>query len=103
MPDHLVTIIGDKASPAARGSSEIARICGLLVRSPSLSVGFSIRNGGMDAARPAPQRSHYHVDVIYSQGRKEPQVLLKVPNQHWRGGELREREVVTDLGKSTER
>ncbi len=34
--------------------------CGL-----SLSVGFSIQDEAMDAARPTPQGAHYHVGVIY--------------------------------------
>ncbi len=73
------TLIGDKAPPGARNSSEVARAwkqrcyphtgnCGhssSLSSSLSVSVGFSIQNEAMDVARSAPQRGHYHVEVIF--------------------------------------
>ncbi len=70
----LLHQISDKAPSAARDSSEGA--CSLkrryphmgngegswcLISSPSFSVGFSIQ----DVAQYAPQRAHYHVDVMY--------------------------------------
>ncbi len=35
-----------------------------LSSSPSMSVGFSIRDEAMDVARSAPQGAHYHADVV---------------------------------------
>ncbi len=29
------------------------------------SVGLSVQYGAMDVARSAPQRAHYHADIIY--------------------------------------
>ncbi len=73
---HLDT---DKAPPATRDSSEVARSkkqrcyphtgnsgrrwC--LSSSLSLSVGFSIQDEAMDVARSTPQGAHYHANVIY--------------------------------------
>ncbi len=38
---------------------------GVLSRSLSLSVGFSIQDETVGVARSAPQGAHYHADVIY--------------------------------------
>ncbi len=75
----LLHSIGDKAPPATRDSSEVARAqrqhCYLhtgkgghswcLSSSLSLSVEFSIKDEAMDAAWSAPQGFHYHADVIH--------------------------------------
>ncbi len=74
MPSYF-TLIGDKAPPAARDSSEVARAFnrrfyphtgnGALSSSLSLTIGFSIQDGAMAVARSAPQGAHYHAGVIY--------------------------------------
>ncbi len=51
----LLHLIGYKAPPAARDSSEVTR--------QSLSVGFSIQDEGMDVARSTQQGAHCHADV----------------------------------------
>ncbi len=69
----------DKAQPAARDGSEVARSqkqrcyphtgngghswCSS--SSLFLSVGFSIQDEAVDVARSAPQGAHYHADAIY--------------------------------------
>ncbi len=74
----LLHLIGDKAPPAVRDSSEVTRAVNrhchshtrngghswCLSTSPSLSIGFSIQDEAMDAARSAPHGAHYYVDVI---------------------------------------
>ncbi len=73
------TLIGDKAPPVARDSSEVAGALNrsryphtgngghswCLSSSLSLAAGFSIQDEAMDVARSAPQRAHYHAGVIY--------------------------------------
>ncbi len=76
----LLHLINDRAPPAARHSSGVARayICccyphtgngghswRLSSCSLSLPVGFSFQDEAMDVARSAPQWTHYHADVIY--------------------------------------
>ncbi len=72
-------LIGEKASPAARDSSEAARALNRrcyphigkgghrwqLSRSPPLPVGFSIQDEAMDVAWSALQGGYCHADVIY--------------------------------------
>ncbi len=73
------TLIGDKASPAARDSSEVARALNqrgcphtgngghswCLSSSLSLPVGFSIQDEATDVARSTPQGAHFHAVVIF--------------------------------------
>ncbi len=78
MPGYF-TLNGDKAAPAARDSSEVARSLNqrcyphtgngghswCLSSSPSLSVGFSIREAeAMNVARSAPQVAHYLIYLL---------------------------------------
>ncbi len=77
-PGYL-TLIGDKAPPAARDSSEVGRALKqrcypdtanggyrwCLSSSLSLSVGFSIQDEAMAVARSASQGALYHADVTY--------------------------------------
>ncbi len=84
----LLHLIGDKAPPAARDRSEVARAknqrCHPHTRSDghgwclssslSLLVGFSIQ----DVARSSPQGGYYHADVPPSTGNKEGSKFLMV-------------------------
>ncbi len=79
MSAWLLHLISDKAPPAARESSEVARPLKqrcyphtgngghrwCLSSSLSLPVRFSIPDEAVDVARSAPQGAHYHADVTY--------------------------------------
>ncbi len=62
----MLHLIGDKAPPDARDSSEVARggLIWYLNSSLSLSVEVSVQDGAMDVAWSKPLRAHYHADVI---------------------------------------
>ncbi len=87
------TPIGDKAPPAARYSSEVARaldgrcyshtgngeLSWCLSSSLPLSVGFSIQDGAINIVRSSPQGGHYCGDAILEgiyEGTNERMVLL---------------------------
>ncbi len=95
----LLHLIGDKAPPAARDSSEVAR--SLRQRcyphtgsdgqswcwssSLSLPVGLSIQDEAMDVARSTPQGAPYHADVKYWLGRAAeiPKTWKQLPTPVW--------------------
>ncbi len=46
-------------------TSKTADLLWCLSSSQSVSIGFSIQDEPMDVARSAPQRAHYHADVMH--------------------------------------